>query len=193
MQKETKKNIEQFIIKAQQGQIEAFVKVYDELHPYIFRYIASKVSPEIAEDLTEETFFKAWKTINKYEKRPNCFFSSWVFRISHNLIVDYYRKHQPIDELKIDITDKNIMTNPIYNLESELNNNLLKKYIGQLSITLKKVVTLRFINELPYSEIARTMRKTEGNIRVLIHRGITQLREMFKSENIEPKKESEKR
>ena len=63
-------NIDELIILAQKGDQEAFGFVYDELINQIYRYIYFKTpSVEIAEDLTEEVFFKAWKNLKSYKKQ----------------------------------------------------------------------------------------------------------------------------
>jgi RNA polymerase sigma-70 factor (ECF subfamily) len=176
------KNIEELVSKAQTGDTAAFGEVYDLVLTPIYRYIYAKVPQEIAEDLTEETFFKAWKSLAKYKKQKGCVFTSWLFRIAHNVVIDYYRQNQEIEELSLDISDEDVCNKPTVPIELELNSNLVKKFIGKLSHTLQQAIILRFVNDLKYSEIARIMKKNEGTVRVLIHRALHQLREMMRTE-----------
>jgi len=182
MKKETKSIVEGLVNRAQKGDTEAFGEVYDELLAPVYRYIYAKVPEEVAEDLTEDTFFKAWKNLRRYKKQPDCMFTSWIFRIAHNTVVDYYRKHEQFEELSIDLPDENILSKPTLGIELAYDGKILKHFIGKLSDSLQQAVILRFVNDLKYSEIAKIMKRTEGSVRVLIHRALQQLREMMQSE-----------
>lgn len=171
--------IDALVKKAQAGDTDAFGEIYNELLTPIYRYIYFKVGPEIAEDLTEDVFFKAWKSLNSYKKQGNFPFSAWLFRIAHNLVVDYYRTNQPIEELPMDVVETREFMNPRFQLESSINVERLYAALKKLSHSVEQAIILRFINDLNYSEIAKIMNKTEGSIRVLIHRGLKQLKEIL--------------
>lgn len=171
--------IDALVLKAQAGDTDAFGEIYNLLLTPIYRYIFFKVGPEIAEDLTEEVFFKAWKSLHSYIKKEKLPFSAWLFRIAHNQVVDYYRHNQPIEELPMDIVEQREYMSPRYQLESSINIEHLYSALKKLSQSVEQAVILRYINDLHYREIAKIMNRTEGAIRVLIHRGLKQLKEIL--------------
>ena len=64
----------------------------DGLHAYVFRYCQNASD---AEDITQETFLKIWN--QAYSWQPNRVkFTTWLYRIAHNLCVDLHRKHRPV-------------------------------------------------------------------------------------------------
>ena len=96
------------VARAIRGDAEAFGDLYAEYLDAIYRYVLLRVGDEAsAEDLTEEVFVRAWEALPRYKahKYP---FSSWLYRIAHNLVVDAYRKHQslsmPVDVEKVHLT-----------------------------------------------------------------------------------------
>src|SRR5437870_5432603 len=89
------------------GDSEAFGALYVRHMDVIYRYIYFRISDEVeAEDLTEEVFIRAWEALPSY--KPGEFpFTSWLYRIAHNLIIDYHRKRKPqiLPDLEIHLTE----------------------------------------------------------------------------------------
>src|SRR5712692_6263403 len=81
--------------KAMGRDAAAFGQLYDDYAAKIYRYAYYKVGTRVqAEDLTAQVFLKAWEAIGGY-RSTNRPFSAWLFRIAHNLIVDYFRTQRP--------------------------------------------------------------------------------------------------
>lgn len=160
---------------AQKGDTEAFGKIYDILVKPIYRYIFCRVEQQIAEDLTEETFLKAWQNLSKYKqgKHP---FSSWVFKIAHNLVCDYYRKHEISTEVDETLPDDKLDSSPSYQLNVKLNELKLKNALQKLPENYQQVIVLKYINEQENAEIAKIIGKTEGAVRTLQFRALEKLR-----------------
>ena len=91
------------INRAKSGEAKAFGLLYDHYIPQIYRFIYLKVTNrEEAEDLTHQVFMKAWQNINNYEER-GFQFSSWLYQISRNQVIDFYRqKKQYLDLEAVD-------------------------------------------------------------------------------------------
>ncbi|MBN1258983.1 sigma-70 family RNA polymerase sigma factor [Candidatus Peregrinibacteria bacterium] len=168
-------NLDVWVQKSQKGDTEAFGHIYDALVKPIYRYIYYRVDPEIAEDLTEETFLKIWQNLKKYKKGSHPF-SSWVFRIAHNLVCDYYRKHQPIDEMNENTPDPHDHLNPVKSMSVKLDGIRLRKALKKLPENYQQVIILKYINGLENPEIATAVGKSEGAIRTLQFRALAQLR-----------------
>jgi len=175
---EKKEEIEALVKRVQKGDQEAFSALYDLFIDPIYRYVYFRVKSRDAEDIVETVFVKVWTNIKKYKARKKQLFSAWVFKIAHNLVVDYYRKAKDknFDELKIDVVDSKREHNPIRTTERSLNSGLLKKAISTLKKPYQDVVVYKFINQLSNSEIAGIMKKSEGSVRILQFRALKALK-----------------
>lgn len=167
------------VLRAQQGDTEAFALLYDQLVKPIYRYIYYRVEPAIAEDLTEETFLKAWENVRQYKKGKSPF-SSWIFRIAHNLICDYYRKHpMSVAEIDENLVDPEPRHSPVFQINVKFNEIRLRKAILKLPENYQQVIVLKYINDLPNNEIAAALGKPEGTIRTIQFRALKQLRSLL--------------
>ena len=178
MSKEQTPDISALVKLSQKGDTEAFGKIYDELVKPVYRYIYYRVDPQIAEDLTEETFLKVWQNLKKYKqgKHP---FSSWVFKIAHNLVCDYYRKNEVISEIDENTADPKENFHPEHTITIKFNQIQLRKAIKKLPENSQQVIILKYINELDNNEIAKTIGKSEGAIRTIQFRALKQLRSIL--------------
>ena len=85
-------NEESLVRQAIDGSQLAFSRLYDEHFDKVYRYIYFRVTNQAeAEDLTQEVFLKALNEIGSYKWR-DVPFTSWLFRIARNQVVDYIRK-----------------------------------------------------------------------------------------------------
>ncbi len=165
--------------RAKKHDREAFARLYEENFNKIFRYIALKTGNQMeAEDLTQQVFMKAMKSLPSY-KWQNVPFSAWLYKIAHNQVVDNVRKksRQPVTELNEEITAAE--DNPYKATE-------LKVELEQLSVAIKKltplqqeVLALRFSSELPVAQVASIMGKKEGAVKALQHSAIQSLRKIM--------------
>ncbi len=172
------KNLGPLVEKAQQGDSAAFGEIYDELVKPVYRYIYYRVEKQIAEDLTEETFLKAWQNLSKYKagKFP---FSAWVFRIAHNLVIDYYRKNETASEIDENHPDTKSHSSPSHQLNLKLNEIKLKKAIKKLPENYQQIIILKFINEADNKVISKVIGKSEGAVRTLQFRALEKLRNLL--------------
>ena len=82
-------NIEELVRNAQRGDQESFGKLYEHFYDKIFRYVSFKSGQGMdAEDITGEVFFKMLNSIESF-KWKGYPFSSWLYRIAHNLVIDH--------------------------------------------------------------------------------------------------------
>ncbi len=178
MKKEERTDISALVTQAQKGNTEAFGLIYDGLVKPVYRYIYYRVDPNIAEDLTEETFLKAWQNIKKYKKGETPF-SAWVFKIAHNLVCDYYRKNHTVSEIDENIADPQDRLNPERTISVKFDQIRLRKAINKLPEAFQQVVVLKYINELENDDIAKTIGKSEGAVRTIQFRALKQLRSLL--------------
>lgn len=175
--KDRKLEIEELVLLVQGGDQDAFATLYDILLDPIYRYIYYRVPATEAEDLTETVFLKVWKNINKYRPMKNVF-TAWVFRIAHNLVVDYYRaaKNQKVEELNEALPDMDRQHNPIARTKQVMDNDILKKAIARMKDSYREIIIYKFINELSNTEIAQILNKSEGSLRILQFRALKALK-----------------
>lgn len=170
-------DLKALVKKAQDGDTVAFGEIYDVLITPIYRYIFYRLNDQdAAEDLTEETFLKVWENLKKYKEGANPF-SSWVYRIAHNLVIDHYRKVGPVGEVDENTVDEARHSDPKGETHLKLTQIRLHKLIKQLPEDGQQVIILKFINNLSNEEISAATGKTEGSIRTIQSRALAKLRD----------------
>ena len=170
----------QLIRQAQRGNAESFGELYDHYLPKIYRYIFAKVSHrEYAEDIAHEVFLAAWKNLPGYRMRGFPF-SSWLYRIARNEVIEYYRlekHHVSVDELDPDVVH---LTPAVHDeLDRALAWNAVRNAMDHLTNQERDVLILRFVNDLTPKEVAAVLGKSEGAIRVMQHRALKELKQRF--------------
>lgn len=176
--------------KATLGDREAYGALYERYVDKIYRYIFYKVGGrEQAEDLTSQTFLKAWDAIGDYEWR-NYPFGAWLFRIAHNLVVDHHRSRREsvsMDDaspfLEARAIDAPIRPDRV--LAQALAEERIRKAIDRLTDEQQQVLILRFYEGLSTTEVADLMGKRNGAIRGLQFRALSGLRDMLEREQDE--------
>lgn len=175
----SEEQVEQLVIKSQNGDAEAFAKVYDTFVTPIYRYIFYKVKREDVEDLVETLFLKAWENVKRYKKRDKSGFKSWIFRIAHNLVVDHYRVTREHAGLDPRLSDTKKEANPLKLANETLNNDRLQEAIKELKPNYQQVIILKFLNELSNEEISGILKKSEGSVRILQFRALKALKQIL--------------
>ena len=96
-------NEQNLIRRAAAGDSEAFGVLYDQYHPQIYRFVFLKVSlKEDAEDLTHQVFMNALEHMSGY-RHQGFPFSSWLYRIARNAVIDHYRTRK--DKVRLEDAD----------------------------------------------------------------------------------------
>jgi RNA polymerase sigma-70 factor (ECF subfamily) len=127
----------------------------------IYGFIYSKLSDrDIADDIFQDTFIKVIKTLKSNSYNEEGKFLPWVMRISHNLIIDYYRKNKkmPMFRETEDFSIFSIMSDNVPNIESQLITSQvesdLRKLIEELPDDQKEVLVMRMYQDLSFKEIS---------------------------------------
>lgn len=174
-----------FVKRAQNGDADAFGKIYDMFADQIYRYVYFKASEDDVEDIVETVFLKAWEKIHQYKTGKKSF-SSWIFRIAHNLVVDSYRarKDKETVELTPDVAEYRREHNPIRVTEDKIHSDALKDALSAIKPRYRQVLILKFINELSNQEISGVLKKSEGSLRILQFRALRALKAEFERNGI---------
>jgi RNA polymerase sigma-70 factor (ECF subfamily) len=171
---------ESLVLRAKERDEAALTQLYEENFDKIYRYIVLKIGDRTeAEDMTQQVFLKAFKSISGYklQGRP---FSSWLFRIAHNQVVDHWRKKSkqatvPLEETFVGSSH----SNPGSDVETKMDMENLVAATKRLTGLQREVVSLRFAGGLSVAQVARIMGKSEGAIKALQHSAVVSLRKML--------------
>jgi RNA polymerase sigma-70 factor (ECF subfamily) len=127
----------------------------------IYGFIYSKLSDrDMADDIFQDTFIKVIKTLKSNSYNEEGKFLPWVMRISHNLIIDHYRRNKkmPMFRETEDFSIFSIMSDNVPNIESQLITsqveNDLRKLIQELPVDQKEVLMMRMYQDLSFKEIS---------------------------------------
>ena len=131
-----------------------------------------------AEDLTAQTFLKAWEAIDRYKERGAPIIA-WLLRIAHNLTISFLRsrrEHGVLDEAFI---DQKLHRNPEDAFEQSTDEASVRRAILNLRDEQRQVIMLRFVEEMDYSHVAAVIGKSVPAVRVIQHRALGNLRKIM--------------
>ena len=172
---------EKLIKSAVGGDSSAFGVLYDHYQPMIYRFALVKMGRrEEAEDLTHQVFLSAWQSIRRYKNLGNPF-SSWLYQIARNQIVDHYRSKK--NDISLDDGDPELfipsaVTDPI-DVSAKLAVEKVFTAIRKLKPEHMDVIMLRFVEDVSLRDTAKALKKTEGAVKLMQHRAIKELRKIL--------------
>lgn len=165
---------------ARAGNPDSFGVLYeqyiDKLHKHLYFRTGNKSD---AEDLTAQTFLKAWDAMPRYRQmgRP---FGTWLMSIAHNLLIDHYRKRRESVNLDDVVIPAGEEVDPEVLADRHIENEALRKALFKLtSENHRAAVVMRYIDGMKPREIAEVMDTTAGNVRLMVFRGLLELREVM--------------
>ncbi len=160
---------------------DAIAKLYDLYAPKIQSFIYHRTSdPFVTEDLTAQVFLRMLEAM-RGGKGWHTSFSGWIYRIAHNLIVDYYRKRGQASYTNLDDAPHLPAGDgdPYRTTAEKLERDALLRAINQLTPEQAQVITLRFLEGYSIAEVANIMNKSEGAVKALQFRGMATLRRIL--------------
>lgn len=175
---------EDLVRRAQRRDPEAFGVLYEEHFDRIYRYVLLRVRSQAdAEDITQQVFLRALERIGSYRWRGTPF-ASWLFRIAHNLVADYWKKKSrertaAVAPGDIDEAVAAPAADPAELAEMEFDMKRLAAACEQLSDGQREVISLRFAGGLSVAEAAKVMGRSEGAVKVLQHAALVKLRRIL--------------
>lgn len=162
---------------------EAFGLLYDKHFDAIYRFIFLKTGNKTdAEDISHQVFLSAWQKIESY-KFQGFPFSSWLYRIALNAVIDHWRTRKPtvsIDLVKDDLLSE--LPEVHKEIDDKFDLALVRNAIAKLEPDQQNVMIMKFVDELSNKEIAGILDKSEGAVRVIQHRALRQLKKLIGEE-----------
>lgn len=153
---------EELVMSYAEGNNDAFDALLQRHKHQIYNYIFYTVrDSDLAEDIFQDTFIKAISTIKQGRYIETGRFKSWIMRIAHNLIIDYFRQKRNENCVSNDAYEVDLLNNPALcdgNVEVEMVRTELlsdvKKLIGYLPDSQREVIEMRYYRDLSFKEIA---------------------------------------
>lgn len=155
-----------------------FGEIYIEYFSDVYKYVLSLCRNEnIAEEVTQETFFKAMKHIDQFN--GNCKLYVWLCQIAKNTYFSLAQKQKRIaPEMDADYPDMSFDIEKNYLDKEEA--KLLHILLHQLNEPYKEIFTLRVFGDLPFSQIGELFGKSDSWARLISYRAKKQLQEEMK-------------
>ena len=166
----------QLVLQAQDGDAEAFGRIYDGYVERIYRFVFFRVEDQqTAGGITSQVFLKAWSNLDRFEftRTP---YIAWLYTIAHNTVIDHYRTRKvttALEDVQLSQPDDAEAVENQIDLTVEM--KTIKTAMQSLTDDQQQVLHLRFIEGMSNTEIARQLGKREGAIRALQMRGLQAL------------------
>ena len=158
-------------------------EVYEKYFTVVYRYLLSlSHNTHIAEELTQETFFKALKKVDDF--RGECDLRIWLCQISKNTYYDYLKKNKKyVPEAQNELSEDVFSTDFIQDFSDKETAFRVHKVLHKLSEPYKEVFSLRVFGELSFSDISDLFGKSESWARVTYHRACEKIGEELDDED----------
>ena len=175
------------LLRASQGNLEAFGLLYEKYVERIFNYVYYRTgNVHDAEDLTARVFYRALNHIRTYADR-GVPFSAWLYRIAHNLVANWHRDRSRHQE--IPLSDAPTIhykgEPPEVALMQTQERDALLRLIRHLPSERQHLLILKFVEHLSNIEIGETMGRSEGAVKSLYHRTLLALRDELEDSDLD--------
>lgn len=161
---------------------EQFSQIYDQYIEKIYRFVYLKVnSQEIAEDLTSKVFLRGWEAYQNQGdsiKNPRAF----LYQIARNAVVDYYREKARTKTISADSSPQlaDPKTGPHDRAILSADISIVKTAIQKLKKDYQDIIIWHYLDDMPIADIAKNLNKPTGTVRVMLHRGLKDLKDIIK-------------
>lgn len=150
-------------------------QIYKQYYSRLFSFINSKVhNQEDAKDILSEVFIKIYKNIDKLDSTEKL--TSWIFTITRNAIIDFYRKNNK-NQNNIEFDEEHMFEEKEQLSAINEISNCIEPIINSLTPKYAKALYLSEIKELKQKEIADKLDISSSNIKNIIFRGKKQIKE----------------
>jgi len=165
------------LVEQAKTDIHAFEKIYEYYFKKIYAYCLNRLAnKELAEDITCEVFMRAVNGVKNFDTTKGIRFSAWLYRVAHNQIYDYYKKHKK--EVLMDLDTHDVID--INETQEQYDNTIMSEHyqkkvafiISKLKPKYQQVLSLKYYSELSNPEIAEVLDMKTTQIAVILHRAL---------------------
>ena len=168
---------EKMLIEGAQKDLTAFSPLYERYAQQVYRYLLVRTgNPQDAQDLASATFMTAMQSLHKY--RAEGAFGAWLLGIARHKVADLYRKRKPDVALETAVEETLPATEEAVDvqLDRQLAIEQVARKLKTLSPDRAEALSLRLFGGLEVAEIARMMNRDEAAVRMLVFRGLRDLK-----------------
>lgn len=163
------------LVAAAQADSAAFEAVYRRYVTRVYRYTRARLATDQdAEDVTTTTFMEAMNGLAGYEEQGR--FAPWLFTIARRQVLAHHRRDVPHDDLESVVVPT---AAPTRHGDEDA---ILRRALSRLTPERREVIELRFYADLKIHEIATVLNKGESAVKMLLSRGLTQLRDTLRED-----------
>ena len=159
-----------------------FHRLYERSYLVVYRYVYGSLGGPVqdVEDITAETFLRAWKSRRRF-KGDHEAAVGWLLRIAHNLIIDKYR-HNKVHGLDDELEETNFpisLAGPEEQLFMSEQIRILQSLMQNLALDQREMIVLRYMLDWPVQRIAQHMGMLENTVSVNLKRTLQRLRDRW--------------
>ena len=167
--------------KVTETSFEAYAALYEQFMPKVYRYISFRIRDDhMVEDLTSTVFEKAFTKFDRFNPQKASF-STWIFTIARNTVIDHYRvykKDEYLNSEKITNAPADYPSPEDEAIKTE-NTRRLRVFLARLNKLEQEAIILKYSNGMSNREIAEVLNLTETNVGSILCRTIRKLRNSF--------------
>jgi RNA polymerase sigma-70 factor, ECF subfamily len=167
---------EELVRSSQTGAQDAFVQLYERYFPNVFARVRFKVPENDVEDVTQEIFIAVLKSLKSFRAQSK--FKTWIWTITNRKIADYYRSHKVGVINQNDYEDQvtsNLSTHTAGADKSQDDLTTVQHALLDLPQNYQEILLMRFVDEMPFNEIALTNGQSLEATKSLFRRSMTAL------------------
>jgi RNA polymerase sigma-70 factor (ECF subfamily) len=180
---ETGPSAEELARQCQAGSLDAFEQLVRLYEKQIFNFLRQFTrNPHDAEDLTQETFVKAFRSLHRYN--ASLAFAPWLFAIARRTAASHFRSAKQFEQLPTD--SEAAEENPATVLEQSDEQKSLWKLVRTLKPKQAEAVWLRYAEGFSVAETARVMGTNQVHVKVLLHRARSSLSKILNARGMVP-------
>jgi RNA polymerase sigma-70 factor (ECF subfamily) len=168
------------MLKVKSGDIDKLAMLYERYKKPLFAYfVRLNDDKELSEDLVQSVFYRILKYRKQYRGEGK--FTTWMFGIAHNLLMDSFRKkeHVLISKEKIESVNKEFQHDAGHMLEKNEQIQLIRLSIRKLDFEKREILILSKYHELKYKEIAEILKISENSVKQRVFRALEELRKVY--------------
>lgn len=170
---------ERFLVEQAQADPQQFDLIYRQFVDEIYRFIYYKTNAkETAEDLTAQVFMQALEHLATFRYQVGARFSSWLYRIAHNQVVDHYRRQRPTTSLE-EIEPLPQAETTSSTVDSHLQQQHIQALLQQLPKLDQEILHLRLWQDKSYSEIAAILQSNTVAVRARYSRALKKFKQLY--------------
>ena len=166
------------MLAVKDGDVDKLGLLFERYNKKIFNFYLYQIHDNhISEDLLQEVFLRILKYQNTYTNQST--FKTWIFKIAHNVMIDYLKKNKKMQTQELDMNIKDETNTPEKMLLMKREIQLLKAALRKINNQAKELILMSKFQNMCYKEIGKVLGCSEGTIKVRMHRAIKELSHVY--------------